>query len=182
MAKKFKLIAVLTLAATFAAAILYRTSALEVMLTLAIIFGTTAYHLIMRLFVSLAFNLTMHNKADFRRRRYHVGEREMSLYEKLGIKRLNRKMPTYDRSLFDSRQHTWEEIAQAMCQAELIHETVALLSFLPIIAGIWFGAYPVFVITSVLSAAFDTVFVMMQRYNRQRIITIIDRKQKLQNH
>lgn len=181
MAKNMKLIAALTLAAAFAAAVLYRISSLDVMLTLAITFGTAAYHFIMRLLVGLVCDVTMHNRADFRRRRYHAGRREMALYEKLGVKRLSRRMPTYNPSLFDPRLHTWEEIAQAMCQAEVVHETIAVMSFLPIFAGAWLGAYPVFIITSVLSAAFDTIFVMTQRYNRQRIITMTDRKQKLRH-
>ena len=92
-------------------------------------------------------------------------------------------MPTYDRTLFDPRVHTWVEIAQAMCQAELIHETIALLSFLPIAAGIWFGAYPVFIVTSALAAGCDMLFVMMQRYNRQRIMKLLERESiREQNH
>ena len=85
-------------------------------------------------------------------------------------------MPTYDNALFDPRLHTWDEVAQAMCQAELVHETIALLSFLPIAAGLRFGAYPVFIVTSVLSAGYDLLFVMMQRYNRQRIMALLERK------
>ena len=85
-------------------------------------------------------------------------------------------MPTYDNALFDPRLHTWDEVAQAMCQAELVHETIALLSFLPIAAGLRFGAYPVFIVTSVLSAGYDLLFVMMQRYNRQRIMALRERK------
>ena len=44
---------------------------------------------------------------------------------------------------------------QATCQAELVHETIAVLSFLPIAAGVRFGAYPVFIITSVLALGFE---------------------------
>ena len=84
-------------------------------------------------------------------------------------------MPTYDPSLFDQTQKSWDEIAQASCQAELVHETIILLSFVPIVFSIWFGALAVFVITSVLAALFDTVFVIMQRYNRPRIIRLIKR-------
>ena len=94
----------------------------------------------------------------------------MAVYEALKVKRWKRRMPTYDNALFDPRLHTWDEVAQAMCQAELVHETIALLSFLPIAAGLRFGAYPVFIVTSVLSAGYDLLFVMMQRYNRQRIM------------
>ena len=52
----------------------------------------------------------------------------------------------------------------------------SVLSFLPILAGIWFGEYPVFIVTSVLSAACDMVFVIMQRYNRQRVTKLLNRK------
>jgi len=48
--------------------------------------------------------------------------------------------------------------------------------FLPIAEGIWFGAYPVFIVTSVLAAGCDTLFVMMQRYNRQRIMKLLERE------
>ena len=89
---------------------------------------------------------------------------------------MKRRRPTYDNALFDPRLHTWDEVAQAMCQAELVHETIALLSFLPIAAGLRFGAYPVFIVTSVLSAGYDLLFVMMQRYNRQRIMVLLERK------
>ena len=85
-------------------------------------------------------------------------------------------MPTYDHTLFDPRIHTWDEVAQAMCQAELVHETIVVLSFLPILAGIWLGVYPVFIVTSVLAAMFDMLFVVMQRYNRQRITMLLERK------
>ena len=64
--------------------------------------------------------------------------------------------------------HTWDEIAQAMCQAELVHETIVVLSFLPVAASVWFGAAAVFLVTSLAAAAFDLMFVMMQRYNRGR--------------
>ena len=100
----------------------------------------------------------------------------MALYEKLSIKNWKRRLPTYDHTLFDPRVHTWEEIAQAMCQAELIHETIVMLSFLPIAEGIGFGAYPVFIVTSVLAAGCDTLFVMMQRYNRQRVVKLLKYK------
>ena len=73
----------------------------------------------------------------------------------------------------DNRLHTWDEIAQAMCQAELVHEVIIILSFLPILAAIPFGALFVFVFTSILSAGYDAMFVMMQRYNRPRIVKMI---------
>lgn len=176
MAKIVKGIAAFSLAATVILAISYKVTSSGILLSLAITSGTIAYHFVMRLMVGLAFHATMRNKADYRKRWYQVSKREMAVYEKLKVKQWKRRMPTYDPALFDPRLHTWEEIVQAMCQAELVHETIAVLSFLPILAGIWFGEYPVFIVTSVLSAACDIVFVIMQRYNRQRVTKLLNRK------
>lgn len=176
MAKIVKGIAAFSLAATVILAISYKVTSSGILLPLAITSGTIAYHFVMRLMVGLAFHATMRNKADYRKRWYQVSKREMAVYEKLKVKQWKRRMPTYDPALFDPRLHTWEEIVQPMCQAELVHETIAALSFLPILAGIWFGEYPVFIVTSVLSAACDIVFVIMQRYNRQRVTKLLNRK------
>ena len=176
MAKIVKGIAAFSLAATVILAISYKVTSSGILLPLAITSGTIAYHFVMRLMVGLAFHATMRNKADYRKRWYQVSKREMAVYEKLKVTQWKRRMPTYDPALFDPRLHTWEEIVQAMCQAELVHETIAVLSFLPILAGIWFGEYPVFIVTSVLSAACDMVFVIMQRYNRQRVTKLLNRK------
>ena len=174
--KLLKIIPTLSLTGTIVLSILYKTTSLEILLTFAITLGTITYHFAMRLFVAFLYRSAMHNRADYSRRWYHVSRAEMRFYEKLGVKRWKNKMPTYDPGTFDPRQHSWDEIAQATCQAELGHETIAVLSFLPILAGNWFGAYPVFVITSILSALFDLMFVAMQRYNRQRIVRLIKRK------
>ena len=176
MAKIVKGIAAFSLAAAVILTILYKKTTCGILLPLAITSGTIAYHFVMRLMVGLAFHATMQNQADYRKRWYQVSKREMAVYEKLKVKQWKRRMPTYEPALFDPRLHTWEEIVQAMCQAELVHETIAVLSFLPILAGIWFGEYPVFIVTSVLSAACDMVFVIMQRYNRQRVMKLLNRK------
>lgn len=38
-------------------------------------------------------------------------------------------MPTYRPDWFDPRLHSWKEIAQTMCQSEVVHEIIAVLSF-----------------------------------------------------
>ena len=169
--------ALVFLAGTVLFALLYGKTAAGIWLSLAITCGTFAYHLGMRLLTGLAFRTVMRNRADYRKRWYRVLPRERALYERLGVKRWKKRLPSYDASLFDPRLHTWEEIAQAMCQAELVHEIIVVLSFLPIAAGRWFGAFPVFILTSVLAAAVDLTFVILQRYNRQRVLRILDRKQ-----
>ena len=159
MAKKMTRATLFFMIVTVILTAFYEKTAYGPVLSLAITFGTASYHLVMRLLVGCAFQAVMQNRADLRKRWYRVGRREMAVYEALKVKRWKRRMPTYDNALFDPHLHTWDEVAQAMCQA-----------------GLRFGAYPVFIVTSVLSAGYDLLFVMMQRYNRQRIMVLLERK------
>lgn len=169
-------IAALTGILTVIFALLYRFISVGLYLTLAISFGTTAYHFWMRLAVGLLFNIFMHNKDDLSNPWYQLKPFEKKLYDILRVKKWKDHLPTFDSSRFDPSLHSWEEIAMAMCQAELVHETIIPLSFLPIIATAWFGEPAVFIITSVIAALFDLAFVIVQRYNRPRVIRLINRK------
>lgn len=176
MKKLVKGIALGTLIATILLTILYWFSPSGIILSLAITAGTTCYHFAMRLAVGSLYNFFMANRADYRKAWFQLKPWETALYERLHVKDWKRKMPTYDPDLFNPRKHSWDEIAQAMCQSELVHETIVMLSFLPILASIWFGSIWVFIITSILGAFIDMIFVIMQRYNRPRIIEIVERK------
>ena len=147
-------------------------------LSLAITMGTTLYHFAMRLVVGFFYDRIMNNKADLSRWWYQPKGFEKRIYNWLNVKNWKGIMPSYEPELFDPQKHTWNEIAQAMCQAELVHETIILLSFVPILFAKLFGALPVFVITSLLAAAFDMIFVIMQRYNRPRVIKLAERERK----
>lgn len=144
----------------------------------AITFGTFFYHFAMRLLVGHIINGVMKNRADYTRRRYQLWAFELKIYNKLNVKQWKRHLPTYDPTFFDPKLHSWDEIAQAMCQAELVHEVIAILSFLPLFAAIPFGSFYVFLITSLLAALFDLCFVVIQRYNRPRILKLLQHSQR----
>ena len=146
-------------------------------LSLCISFGTVFYHLAMRLAVGHIYDHAMQNRANLSSRYWQLRPWEKDLYEKLGVKKWKGNMPTYDPELFSPQKHSWEEIAQAMCQAELVHTTIIPLSFLPLLTVPVFGAFPVFLITSLLAALFDSFFVMAQRYNRPRLVRIYEKQE-----
>ncbi|MBE6958472.1 MAG: hypothetical protein E7447_04910 [Ruminococcaceae bacterium] len=173
MAKGMKIIAWLSITITVVFLIIYQIKPLGVFYTIVITAGTVSYHFWMRLLVGGLFNKLMHNKADYNQKWFRVGKTEQKLYRFLKVKKWKKHFPTYDPSAFDKRKHSWCEIAQAMCQAELVHETIIILSFLPILASIWFGSVCVFVLTSLLSALFDAIFVVIQRYNRPRVLNLV---------
>lgn len=149
-------------------------------LSFSITFGTCCYHFTMRLMVGYSVNGILHNKADYTRRWYQLQPFETAVYKVLQVKKWKSHMPTFDPASFDPKQHSWEEIAQAMCQAEIVHEIIIPLSFLPLMAAIPFGAFPVFLITSLLSAIYDLSFVMIQRFNRPRVIKLIQKERTVQ--
>lgn len=142
-------------------------------LSIAITFGTCFYHFAMRLLAGHILNGIMGNHADYTKPWYQQLPFEKRLYKVLKVKKWKGSLPTYDPSLFDSQLHSWDEIAQAMCQAEVVHEIIVVLSFLPLLAAIPFGSFFVFLITSLLAALYDLSFVIMQRYNRPRVLKFL---------
>lgn len=178
MAKIMNITAILSLLSTVICTLLHIKTENDILLTLAITFGTIFYHFCMRLLVGASINALLHNKVDYSKKWFNVGKTEVSLYNKIKVKHWKGKMPTYNKSLFDSNENSWSDIAKATCQSEIVHETIIVFSFLPIFSAVWFGSLFVFVITSVLAACFDLAFVVMQRYNRPRIIKLINKYEK----
>ena len=178
MKKAMKSTMVVAVLATIIFTILYRTTENSVMLSLAITAGTISYHFVIRYVVAGIFNSVMQNRADLSKTWYQQRRWEEKLYKKLHVKKWKSKMPTYETENFDLRIHTPEEIAGAMCQAELSHEVIVIFSFLPLLTVPAFGAFWVFLITSVLSAMIDLSFAIMQRYNRPRIMKLCKRRKK----
>lgn len=160
---------------------LYQYDGAEIFLTLTITAGTTAYHLIMRLLVGAVVNLVMKNTADYNGRWYHTSAFEERIYRIIKVKKWKAVMPSYDPDQFSTKKHSLDEIAQAMCQSELVHEVIVVMSFLPLLGALKFGAFPVFLMTSIAAAAFDLLFVIMQRYNRPRIIKA-SKRQNIKTH
>ena len=178
MPKLMKSVSVISLIALICFTVLYMYNSMPVFRSLAITFGTIAYHFCLRLTVGALFNAFMKNKADYTKKWYQVKSWEQKLYAKIKVKKWKSKMPTYDTDAFDVSRHGWDGVAQASCQSELVHETNVVISFVPVIFSIWFGSLAVFIITSLLGALYDLIFVIMQRYNRPRMMKMINRSAK----
>lgn len=170
MEKLMKCILGISAMMTITFAVLYQYFNNSFVLSLIITFATITYHFLIRLMVGGVCSFFMKNKADYTKCWFRVGDREWNFYKIIKVKKWKGKMPTYIKDTFDITKHTWDEILQATCQSELVHEVNVVFSFLPILASIWVGAFEVFFITSILSAVFDLMFVFMQRFNRTRIM------------
>lgn len=149
-----------------------------VLLALTITAGTVCYHFIMRLAVGYALNACLHNRVDYTHRWFAPRAFERRLYHALGVRKWKRFVPTFDPDAFDITRHSVEELVQVTCQSELVHEAIMLLSFLPIAAIIPFGEPAVFVLTSLAAALLDGLFVILQRYNRPRLLRLLARRSR----
>ena len=154
-------------------AVYWKTKA-DWVLSCAISFGTTLYHFLMRLAVGFVIPLCIksYNWQSwwFRPRKWETG-----LYHKLGVRKWKRHLPTFDPNQFSTEHYTLPQIAQNMCQAELVHVVIVIFSFVPLAFVPLFGVFPVFLATSMASALLDCVFIIAQRYNRPRLVRIINK-------
>ena len=98
------------------------------------------------------------------------------LYKKLNVKQWKSKVPAWSPESFETKHHTLNEIVQAMCNAEVVHELIIVFSFVPILFSLKYGVPLVFIITSIIAALTDSVFVIIQRYNRPRIVKLIEKR------
>lgn len=147
-----------------------------VLLTLTITLGVFAYHFVMRLLVGWTVNALFHNRMNYRAKRFAPLPFEQSLYALLRVKKWKRHIPTYDPDTFSIKDKSLEQLAMATCQAETVHLIIVFLSFLPLLLAIPFGDLPVFLLTSLLAAGVDTVFILLQRFNRPTLLRLIDRQ------
>lgn len=173
MKKIMKLLAVIFTVGFLIFTFVYRIAERELFLSVTITFGTCTYHFLMRLIVGYGIDAVYHNQMDYHRKWFQPKQWESKFYKKLKVKSWKDKMPTYDADTFSLESHSMEEIVMAMCQSEIVHEIIVVLSFVPLLFYIWFESFAVFLITSLLAAGFDMMFVVMQRYNRPRIIKLL---------
>lgn len=142
--------------------------------TLSITFGTFFYHFAMRLLVG-KFTGHIFNYKSFW---FKEKSFEKQLYKALRVKKWKGKMPSYNFKTYMIREVPLENIVNTMCRNEVIHEIIALLSFVPILFSLAFDSVMVFVITSVIACICDLTFVVMQRYNRPRVVRLMERQHK----
>lgn len=156
--------------------VLYLKFNTDLFIILSITFGTILYHFLMRLAVGFLVPHSFHYTDKF----FTEKAFEKPLYKALKVKKWKRFMPSYNPDSYSIKNdvRSLEIIADTTCRNEIIHLVICLLSFVPVSFTAFFGAAAVFIITSVFSCMFDMIFVIMQRYNRPRLVRIINRKNK----
>ena len=101
---------------------------------------------------------------------------EKKLYKKLKVKNWKKKVLTYNPELFDLKQNSLEDIANTMVKSELDHWINEVISLTTLLFAIPWGEFWIFFITAVAAMLFDGQFIIVQRYNRPRVLKVLNRK------
>lgn len=147
----------------------YKKTGLGAALSASITFLTVSYHFLMRLAVGEAVTVIYKNR-EFKTENFFFKTRsfEPALYERLGVKRWKDKALTAKPEQFKVSKNAISVLLHNICQAQLVHAVIVILSFVPLFLIIPFGAPAVFIITSFFAAAVDAKYVIIQRYNLPR--------------
>lgn len=164
--------------------ILYKILGVQWLFSVFLTALTFFYHLSARLAVGFVIDRLPikynYNSAYFRQKPF-----EAKLYKLLNVKRLKSNAPTWNPESFSAEKNSLEQIMINMCQSETVHTVNVPISFLSLLfcllcdnplGNIW-----IFLITAIAAAIFDLNFVIIQRYNRERLIKIIERKNYRKN-
>ena len=114
-----------------------------------------------------------HTQRWFREHRF-----EKPLYRFLRVRRWKERVLTYDPDAYDVRKHTLVELADTMAKSETDHWVNELLSLSTLLFALVWGELWIFALTAVLAMAFDAQFIIVQRYNRPRVLKLIERRKK----
>lgn len=104
---------------------------------------------------------------------------EKKLYKLLRVKDWKGKALTYNPESFSLKEHSLEEIANTMAKSEVDHWINEAISLSTMLFALMWGEFWIFCLTAVAAVIFDSQFIIIQRYNRPRIVKIVDRENKI---
>ena len=144
--------------------------------------GIALYHFVIRLIVGFTINFIMKNKANYNNLWFREKAFESKLYKALRVQKWKKHIPTFSPETFNVNSKSIEEIIGATCQAEIVHEVIMAFSLLPIAFIPVLGGAVAVIITSILSMLYDFIFVILQRYNRPKLLRVMHRFNKIKTN
>jgi len=139
---------------------------------------TIMYHFWVRIImgnVSKVFKKHLnYRQAFFKERSFENG-----LYKFLRVKDWKGKALTYNPESFSLKEHSLEEIANTMTKSEIDHWINEIISLTSILFSLmWPELFWAFLISAIVAMIFDSQFIIIQRYNRPRVVNIIEKQSK----
>lgn len=104
---------------------------------------------------------------------------EKGFYKLLRVKKWKGKALTYNPESFSLSAHSLEEIAKVMTKSEVDHWINEVISLFSILFGLFWGELWIFAITALMAMIFDAQFIIIQRFNRPRLMRIIKKQKRI---
>lgn len=136
------------------------------------------YHLWLRIIMGNVTKLFKynHNCWWFREKKFEKG-----MYRLLRVKKWKGKALTYNPEAFSLEKHTLAEIAEVMTKSEVDHWVNEVISLVSILFSLIWGETRIFVLTAIVAMLFDAQFIAIQRFNRPRILRILEGQKGILN-
>ena len=149
----------------------------EVILWTGVTAFTIMYHFWVRIIMGNVSKL-FKKHINYKQKWFKEKKFEKKLYKILHVKNWKDKAFTYNPENFSVQNHSLEEIANTMAKSELDHWVNEIIALSTIMFGFIWGKLPLFIITAVAAMIFDSQFIIIQRYNRPRIVKLLARQNK----
>jgi len=148
----------------------------EIILWVGITCFTIMYHLWMRIIMG---NVSKLFKINYRQVWFKERNFEKKFYKLLRVKKWKGKALTYNPELFSLKDYSLEEIANTMSKAETDHWINEVISLSTLLFVLAWGEFWIFLVTAIVAMLFDAQFIVIQRYNRPRIIKILEENKNI---
>lgn len=137
---------------------------------------TITYHLWLRIIFG---NITTLFKKRIRYNCWWFKEKrgERTFYDFIRVKVWKSKALTYDPSAFSLKDNSLEQIAVNMAKAEADHWINVGISLSTLLFALIWGQGWIFAITAFLAILFDGQFIIIQRFNRPRVVKLLAKSQ-----
>ena len=145
-----------------------------------LIFGIVAFTIMYHFWVRIIMgNVSKLFKEHINYKQWWFKERkfEKKLYKFLRVKKWKGKALTYNPEQFSLKDNSLETIANTMTKSEVDHWINEVISISTIFFSIfWSNLWFAFVISAIVAMIFDSQFIIIQRYNRPRIVKILEKE------
>ena len=152
----------------------------KVVLWIGIVAFTIMYHFWVRIIMGNVLKLfkkhITYKQGFFKEKNF-----EKNIYKTIRVKEWKDKVLTYAPAEFDLKENSLETVANNMAKAELDHWINSLISISTISFGFFSNVFWPFIVSAIFAMAFETQFIVHQRYNRPRVVKIIEREEKNKN-
>ena len=142
---------------------------IKAILWIGIVAFMLVYHLWLRIIMG---NVTKLFKLNYNMKWFKEHSFERKLYKLLKVKKWKGKALTYNPELFSIKKYSYHEIANTMTKAETDHWINELISLSSLLFAFLWGKFPIFLITCIAAMLFDMQFILIQRYNRPRVLKL----------